>query len=73
MDNRPPFIYKYKSIATKLDLVRLLDTIQNNRIYMPRYRQLNDPLEGEVISVEIEGYAVNIPASVSLLSGHRKP
>ncbi|MBQ6319053.1 MAG: DUF2971 domain-containing protein [Lachnospiraceae bacterium] len=57
MENRPLFIYKYKSIASKLDLVRLLDTIKNNRIYMPRYKQLNDPLEGEVVNIEIEGYA----------------
>ena len=54
---KPPFIYKYKAVSTKEDLIRLLDIFSNNRIYMPSYTQLNDPLEGEIISISVEGYA----------------
>ena len=36
MQNIPDFIFKYKGINTKEDLVRLIDIINNQRIYMPR-------------------------------------
>ena len=52
----PKFVYKYKSLATIEDMVRLLDIIENNRIYLPLYRQLNDPLEGQVLDIDIPGY-----------------
>lgn len=57
MIQKPQFIYKYKPVGTKEDLVRLLDIINNHRIYMPNYNQLNDPFEGEIISILIESYA----------------
>lgn len=57
LNERPPFIYKYKAISTKEDIVRLIDIINNHRIYMPNYSQLNDPLEGEIVSISVEGYA----------------
>lgn len=57
MQNIPDFIFKYKGINTKEDLVRLIDIINNQRIYMPRYYELNDPLEGEIVNIETDGYA----------------
>ena len=42
----PPFLFKYKSVHSAIDLDRLLDIINNSHIYMPTYEKLNDPLEG---------------------------
>ena len=52
----PKFIYKYKRISSTEDLVRLMDIINYNRIYLPTYRELNDPLEGQIISIETDHY-----------------
>ena len=54
-DNKPRYIYKYKRIETKEDLIRLLDIFENNRIYLPTYTELNDPLEGAVMNLNILG------------------
>ena len=39
------YLYKYKQIVTAFDLTIVLDIINNRRIYLPRYEQLNDPFE----------------------------
>ena len=54
---KPNFIYKYKAVSSKEDLVRLIDIVNNHRIYMPDYEQLNDPLEGQIVNIECDGYA----------------
>lgn len=41
-DNQPYF-YKYKSLG---NIERFLDIIANQRIYVPKYDELNDPMEG---------------------------
>lgn len=51
------YLYKYKGLRTKEDVVRLLDIIDNNRIYIPNYEKLNDPLEGQIIDIGLAGYA----------------
>ena len=53
----PKFIYKYKSIESAIDLCRILDLAYNNRIYIPSYTELNDPLEGQVTDICVLGYA----------------
>lgn len=50
-DGYPQKLYKYKSISTIDDLERILDIIENNRIYMPNREQLNDPLEGTFMPI----------------------
>ena len=35
----------------------MLDIINNNRIYLPTYKQLNDPLEGAGFNINISGWA----------------
>ncbi len=53
----PSIIYKYKQLSSTEDLVRLMDILNHNRIYLPTYNQLNDPLEGQIINIETHGYA----------------
>lgn len=52
-------LYKYEEVETTNQLTYLIDTIQNNRIYFPRYDELNDPPESSAsyISLEDGGYA----------------
>jgi len=45
----PKLFYKYKSIASQEELLRLYDILKNGRIYLPNYVQLNDPLEGSAL------------------------
>jgi len=53
----PSIIYKYKGLRTKEDLVRTLDIINNNRLFFPTYTQLNDPFEGSIVNITLDGYA----------------
>ncbi len=53
----PKYLYKYKGIRTKEDLIRIIDIIENHRIYMPKYDELNDPLEGQIVDIKLLGYA----------------
>ncbi len=46
--NFPKMLYKYKSINTPRDLIYLLDIIDNHRLYMSKYSDFNDPLEGNM-------------------------
>ncbi len=58
MQNKiPRYVYKYKSINTIEDLIRLIDTIRNGKMYCPTYKQLNDPLECSVVLPIPYGYA----------------
>lgn len=41
----PEIVFKYKSINSPEDLVRICDILKNNRMYMPKLKELNDPLE----------------------------
>lgn len=45
----PKLLFKFKSLSSIEDLERLIDILKNNRIYIPKRDQLNDPLEGFAI------------------------
>lgn len=45
-NSQPKYLFKYKAFRTSADIDRFFDVVKNNRIYMPNYKQLNDPLEG---------------------------
>lgn len=53
----PDFIYKYKSINNQTDLDRLIELLDSNKIYAPLYNELNDPFEGQIVNIELCGYA----------------
>ena len=55
--NVPQILYKYKSIAKKEDFLRVLEVIDEGKIYLPSYDQLNDPLEGAGYNINIQGWA----------------
>ena len=59
MKSVPKYLFKYKSIGSLEDVERILDIIQNNRLYYPTYKQLNDPLEGAGFNIKIPGWAGN--------------
>lgn len=50
-------LFKFRSVTTIKQLSRIIDSIDNNRIYLPNYKQLNDPLESSGYIIEISGYA----------------
>lgn len=52
----PELVFKYKSVNTAEELLHIIDTLKNNRLYFPNCTELNDPLEGKAISVS-PGYA----------------
>ena len=41
---KPKLIFKYRSVATLKELVRIRDIVQNNQLYLPTIPQLNDPI-----------------------------
>ena len=47
----PKLIAKYKGIVEIKELERVIDTLEESRLYMPTYDQLNDPLEGTGIKL----------------------
>ena len=53
----PELLFKFRSVTTIDQLSRVIDSIDNNRIYFPNYKQLNDPLESSGYIVEVSGYA----------------
>lgn len=50
-------LFKYKSITTIEQLKWFIDSIKNNYIYFPDYKQLNDPLESSGYVIELTGYS----------------
>ncbi len=50
-------LFKFRPITTANELARLIDSINNNRIYYPDYKKLNDPLESTGYQVEPSGWA----------------
>ncbi|MCH5193045.1 MAG: DUF2971 domain-containing protein [Oscillospiraceae bacterium] len=50
-------LFKYRPINTIEQLIRVLDSIKNCRIFFPTYKQLNDPLESSGYVIELTGYA----------------
>lgn len=53
MHVRPRIVYKYKSVSTQTDFNRVLDTINNNHIYLPKPSMLNDPMEANALQVSL--------------------
>lgn len=45
-ESEPKLLFKYKKIATVLDLSRLCDSLKQNKIYFSKPSGLNDSLEG---------------------------
>ena len=54
MHVRPRIVYKYKSVSTQTDFNRVLDTIKNNHIYLPKPSMLNDPMEANVLQISLD-------------------
>ena len=54
MHIRPEFVYKYKSVSTKIDFDRVLDIIKNNHIYLPQPSMLNDPMEANALQISLD-------------------
>ncbi|EXM41028.1 hypothetical protein RASY3_02885 [Ruminococcus albus SY3] len=50
-------LFKYKPINSTDQLVRIIDSINNNRLFFPGYKKLNDPLESSGYVIELSGYA----------------
>ena len=55
MKKTPSKLYKYKTINSTEDLDRFVDILKNKEIYIPTRTQLNDPLEGAGLHVDMEG------------------
>ena len=51
----PDLLFKYKALNTKEDLIRIIDILKNNRLYLPTRKQLNDPFECVSVSPAAEG------------------
>lgn len=52
-----PVLGKYRSLGSALELCRVLDILENKRLYLSPVAALNDPLEGRGLSYHINGYA----------------
>jgi len=52
--------YKYKSIRDLIDLDRILDIINNKRIYMPSFDELNDPFESYLVNFNLSYSGLNV-------------
>lgn len=48
MSDKPKLIFKFRSVTTLKELVRLRDIVQNNQLYIPTIPQVNDPFEGKI-------------------------
>lgn len=46
IDSMPRILFKYKAVNNVTDLTRLFEIFKENKIFMPTYELLNDPLEG---------------------------
>ena len=56
---KPKLIFKYRSVSTLKELVRIRDIVQNNQLYLPTIPQLNDPFEGIInVSFAIPGSSI---------------
>ena len=52
--------YKYKAIRDLTDLDRILDIINNKRIYMPSFDELNDPFESYLVNFDLSSAGSSI-------------
>lgn len=50
-------IFKFRNLSTAKQLAHAIDSINNNRIYLPDYKGLNDPLESSGYIMNLSGYA----------------
>lgn len=48
---KPHYLYKYKSVNTCEDVLRIKDVLEKKRLYFPTAAQLNDPFEGCCIEI----------------------
>lgn len=49
----PRVVYKYKNISKKVDFDRTIDTVKNNRIFLPTPAMLNDPMEANAVEINL--------------------
>ena len=62
------YLYKYKQIKNKKDLKRILDIINNKKIYLPKYDELNDPYESFMNNI----YTSDAGSSILYHAGKRR-
>lgn len=53
----PPVLFKFRSVATEKELSRLIDILNNHRLFFPSRTQINDPFEMANRYIHIGGYA----------------
>ena len=60
-ENLPKILYKYLPLRTIDELNYRLDMLENSRLYMPYYKQLNDKQqEGEFFKLNFDNNPYNI-------------
>lgn len=50
---RPSYVFKYKSLCSKVDLDRCKDIIENFRLYLSCTSELNDPMESGTAYIQL--------------------
>lgn len=65
----PDYLFKFKAISSVQDIERVLDIVENNRIYVPKYDQFNDPWEGS----SLDSYPHCCGGSIPRAIGKRHP
>ena len=54
---KPCILFKFRPANTCKQVARIIDSINNRQIFVPDYKELNDPLESSGYVIEISGYA----------------
>lgn len=67
---RPKTVFKYKSLDTEMDLTRLLDIIQNHRVFVPNPSILNDPMEANAVKIHLYVAGAGYVDSCGQVSSH---
>ena len=50
-------LFKFRPVETVEQLIRVIDSINKNRMFFPNYKNLNDPLESSGVLINLSGYA----------------
>lgn len=68
MERTYKYLYKYKRIKSAIELTRILDIINKKRIYLPSYKELNDPFESFMNNI----YTCDAGSSILHKAGERR-
>ena len=52
----PKLLFKFRALTTKTDLIRLVDILENNRLFFPTRKNINDPFELGRTTIQYGGY-----------------